>query len=157
MKVAILGGTGPQGQGLALRLAQAGVNVTVGSRDADRAMQIVDGLNMKLRGREGKWVLKRAMEPLLPHEILYRPKQGFAMSLDTQFREGADRLRDRLLGPAMLGSGLFAPDAIAQLVDEHEAGRFNHAGVLWLLLVFEGFLAGEAGLDAAVPALSAVA
>jgi len=112
---------------------------------------------LKLRGREGKWVLKRAMEPLLPHEILYRPKQGFAMSLDTQFREGADRLRERLLGPAMLESGLFAPDAIAQLVDEHEAGRFNHAGVLWLLLVFEGFLAAEAGLDAAVPVLSAVA
>ena len=112
---------------------------------------------LKLRGREGKWVLKRAMEPLLPHEILYRPKQGFAMSLDQQFRDGADRLRERLLGPAMLGSGLFAADTIAQLVDEHEAGRFNHAGVLWLLLVFEGFLAGEAGLDVAAPALSAVA
>ena len=113
--------------------------------------------DLKMRGRQGKWVLKRAMEPLLPHEVLYRPKQGFAMSLDQQFRAGADRLRQRLLGPAMLGAGLFAPDAIAQLVDEHEAGRFNHAAVLWLLLVFEGFLAGEAGLDAAVPALSAAA
>ena len=112
---------------------------------------------LKLRGREGKWVLKKAMEPLLPHEILYRPKQGFAMSLDRQFRDGAARLRERLLGPAMLDAGLFAPDAIAQLVDEHEAGRFNHAGVLWLLLVFEGFLHGEAGLGQAAPALQAVA
>jgi asparagine synthase (glutamine-hydrolysing) len=112
---------------------------------------------LKLRGREGKWVLKRAMEPLLPHEVLYRPKQGFAMSLDQQFRTQAGRLRERLLGEAMLGSGLFAQDAIAQLIDEHEAGRFNHAGVLWLLLVFEGFLAEEAMLDQAQPALSAAA
>ena len=97
------------------------------------------------------------MEPLLPHEVLYRTKQGFAMSLDQQFRLGAERLRERLLGPAMLGAGLFAPDAIGQLVDEHEAGRFNHSAVLWLLLVFEGFLAREAGLDAAVPVMSAVA
>ena len=44
--------------------------------------------DLKMRGRQGKWVLKRAMEPLLPHEVLYRPKQGFAMSLDQQFRAG---------------------------------------------------------------------
>lgn len=53
MKVAILGGTGPQGQGLALRLAKAGVEVTVGSRDAARAEEIVAGLNDKLHGAAG--------------------------------------------------------------------------------------------------------
>lgn len=53
MKIAILGGTGPQGQGLALRLARAGVDVTVGSRNAARAEEIVSGLNDKLRGVPG--------------------------------------------------------------------------------------------------------
>lgn len=53
MKIAILGGTGPQGQGLALRLAKAGVEVTVGSRDAARAEDVVTGLNDKLRGAAG--------------------------------------------------------------------------------------------------------
>lgn len=101
---------------------------------------------LKLRRGVGKWVLKRAMEPYLPREVLYRAKQGFAMSLDTQFRNGADRLRARLLSPAMLDSCLFAPETISQIIDEHEAGGFNHAEVLWLLLVFEGFLAAEAGL-----------
>ncbi len=43
--VAILGGTGPQGQGLALRLARAGVRVALGSRDAARASEIAAGLN----------------------------------------------------------------------------------------------------------------
>lgn len=53
MKIAILGGTGPQGQGLALRLAKAGVDVTVGSRDAVKAAEIVSGLNEKLRSVPG--------------------------------------------------------------------------------------------------------
>jgi NADPH-dependent F420 reductase len=53
MKVAILGGTGPQGRGLALRLARAGVHVIVGSRDAERAAQIAGELNVKLQGQEG--------------------------------------------------------------------------------------------------------
>ena len=46
--IAIIGGTGPQGQGLALRFARAGVRVALGSRDGARATEIVAGLNGKL-------------------------------------------------------------------------------------------------------------
>ncbi|OPY96664.1 NADPH-dependent F420 reductase [Bradyrhizobium sacchari] len=49
--IAILGGTGPQGQGLALRFAIAGVSVALGSRDGDRAAAIAEELNKKLNGR----------------------------------------------------------------------------------------------------------
>jgi asparagine synthase (glutamine-hydrolysing) len=55
------------------------------------------------------------------------------------------RLRGVLLGETMLGWDLFDAGAIAQMLDEHEAGRFNHESPLWLLLVFEGFLATEMG------------
>lgn len=48
MKIAILGGTGPQGQGLALRFAKAGVSVMLGSREASRAKDIANELNAKL-------------------------------------------------------------------------------------------------------------
>ena len=48
MTLAILGGTGPQGQGLALRFARAGVPVALGSRDADRAAEIARELSAKL-------------------------------------------------------------------------------------------------------------
>ncbi len=98
---------------------------------------------LKLRRGTGKFLLKRAMEPLLPHDILYRPKQGFATSLAAPLRAGAERLRERLLSPVMLDSGLFEPGAISQLLDEHERRSFDHATPLWLLLVFEGFLAHE--------------
>jgi len=53
MKISILGGTGPQGQGLALRLAKAGVEVTIGSRDPAKAAETVQALNDKLRGLPG--------------------------------------------------------------------------------------------------------
>jgi len=48
MKIAIVGGTGPQGRGLALRFARAGVSVILGSRDAERASEISRDLMSKL-------------------------------------------------------------------------------------------------------------
>ncbi len=105
---------------------------------------------LKLRGHEGKWVVKKALEPALPREILYRTKQGFATSLARPFREQSDKLRVRLMGPAMLSSGLFDPAALRSLIDEHESNRFDHSAALWLLLTFEGFL--FAGATAAAPA-----
>ncbi|XKE45152.1 NADPH-dependent F420 reductase [Halomonas organivorans] len=50
MSIAILGGTGPQGRGLALRFARAGIPVVIGSRDAGRAQAAADELNARLSG-----------------------------------------------------------------------------------------------------------
>ncbi len=101
--------------------------------------------SLKLRGREGKYIFRRAMGRFLPPEILHRRKQGFAEPLASQFRIGADRLRARLLGAPMQDSGLFRAPTIARLIDEHASGRFDHSQPLWLLLVFEDFLAREDG------------
>jgi asparagine synthase (glutamine-hydrolysing) len=105
---------------------------------------------LKLRGQEGKWLLKRAMEPKVPSEILYRRKQGFALSLAGLFRAEAGRLRERLLGGPMLDSGLFDVTAVKTLIDQHEQGRFDHSGPLWLLLTFEGFLVADAAVSTRV-------
>ena len=57
---------------------------------------------LKLRGREGKFVFKSALEPYIPLEILYRPKQGFAVPLAAWFRGPLrQRLRETLSGPAL--------------------------------------------------------
>ena len=101
---------------------------------------------LKLRGQEGKAVLKRALEPLLPREVLYGAKRGFTQRLGPQFRRGAGRIRARLLKGPMADSGMFRPEAVARIVDDHEAGRADNAVALWQLLVFEGFLAREAGV-----------
>ncbi len=112
---------------------------------------------LKLRRGEGKYVLKRALEPKLPHDLLYRRKQGFATSLAGLFRREDARLRRQLLSPAMLECGLFRPAALRLLLDQHAAGQFDHSLALWHLLVFEGFLASEVapaevGAGLAVPA-----
>lgn len=53
MKIAILGGTGPQGRGLALRFAASGVDVAIGSRDGVRAAEVADELNQHINGATG--------------------------------------------------------------------------------------------------------
>jgi len=106
--------------------------------------------SMKLRGQEGKYLLKRALEPMVPAEILYRRKQGFAMSLSGLFRSEAGRLRGRLLGGKMADSGVFDPAAINRLITQHEQGRSDHATPLWLLLAFEGFLEAESAIQAPI-------
>ena len=107
---------------------------------------------LKLRRGEGKYLLKRALEPLLPREVLYRPKQGFAMSLGGLFSREMGRVRARLAGPVLADTGLLRMEAVARLLDEHESGALDHSLALWQLLVFEGFAASElagAGLAAA--------
>ena len=105
-------------------------------------MRLPPGL--KLRGQEGKWVLKQALAALVPAALLNRPKQGFATSLASLFREEASQLRSRLLGPTMLDSGLFDQAAIGRMLDEHSSRASDHSGAIWLLLTFEGFLSHRA-------------
>ena len=96
---------------------------------------------LKVRGNEGKFLLKKAMEPLLPNDVLYRPKMGFAVPLGRWFRGPLkQRVRDAVLGERLLGTGWFEPDMLRRLVDQHQAGSHNHSAPLWTLLMFEAFL-----------------
>src|SRR5579883_1598598 len=99
---------------------------------------------LKLRHGAGKYVLKQALAPKLPAALLNRPKQGFSMSIAGLLRQEQERVRGRVLSPAMLDSGLFDRRGLCRMLDEHLSGRFDHSMPLWLLLVFEGFLAGDA-------------
>lgn len=96
---------------------------------------------LKLRGREGKYVFKSALEPYVPPEILYRPKQGFAVPLAAWFRGPLRRrLRETLSGPVLCESGLFDVATIAALLDQHQSGERDHSAALWTLSMFESFL-----------------
>jgi asparagine synthase (glutamine-hydrolysing) len=95
----------------------------------------------KLRGREGKYILKKAMEPFVSKEILYREKMGFAVPLTSWFRGPLrQRVRDALLGPVLAETGLFDTRSVVKLLDQHQAGTRDHSAVLWALLMFESFL-----------------
>ena len=97
--------------------------------------------HLKLAGREGKHCFKKALEPLLPREILYREKMGFGVPISSWFRGPLkDVVRSSLLEGGLLDSGMFDSRALHQLVDEHQSGRREHSAILWALLMFEGSL-----------------
>jgi asparagine synthase (glutamine-hydrolysing) len=86
----------------------------------------------------GKRILKTTFADLLPREIVKRPKMGFGVPLDSWFRgELAGFLRDVLFDSRTLGRGYFRPEAVRQLVDDHQSGRWDHSYRLWALLFFE--------------------
>jgi asparagine synthase (glutamine-hydrolysing) len=95
----------------------------------------------KLRGMEGKAVLKKALEPLLPKEVLYRQKMGFAVPLDMWFRGALEeRMSASLAGTTLGESGLFERRQLQTIGKDHRSGRRNYSAILWALLMFEGFL-----------------
>jgi asparagine synthase (glutamine-hydrolysing) len=95
----------------------------------------------KLRGREGKLVLKKAMEPHLPHDVLYRQKMGFAVPLAGWFRGPLrQRVRDIITGPDLADTGFFEMAALERLVTQHQTGVRDHSAMLWLLLMFGSFM-----------------
>ena len=97
--------------------------------------------SLKVRGGEGKWLLKKAMEPRLPDDILYRPKMGFAVPLAEWFRGPLkERVRQSLLGERLASTGIFEQRMLRRLVDEHQSGRRDWSSPLWTLLMFDAFL-----------------
>lgn len=95
----------------------------------------------KLRGREGKYIFKKALEPYLPESVLYRPKMGFAVPLASWFRGPLrDKVRSALLGERMLDSGWFDSGFLRTIVDQHQAGLRDFSAPIWSLLMFESFL-----------------
>ncbi len=93
---------------------------------------------LRLRGGRSKVVLKDAFADLLPPEIRRRPKMGFGVPIDRWFRgELKDELRAVLLDPVALNRGLFRPEAVESLIDEHLTSRRDHAYRLWALLMLE--------------------
>ena len=97
--------------------------------------------SLKIRGQEGKWLLKKAMEPHLPHDVLYRPKMGFSVPLARWFRGPLrQRVQDAVLGDRLAATGWFNRDYLQHLVKAHQSGASDYSAPLWTLLMFEAFL-----------------
>ena len=95
----------------------------------------------KLQGATGKFILKKALEPYISRNILYRPKKGFSMPLAQWFRGPLkDKIRQSLSSSRMQDSKLFDSQNVMALVDEHQSGLRDHSTALWQLLMFDSFL-----------------
>ncbi len=91
----------------------------------------------KLRGMERKYVLKRAVEDLLPREFLDRKKMGFSVPLTVWFRGVLrDYVEEVLSERSLRLAGVFDPPAVRAVVDAHLARRANYDNHIWALLCF---------------------
>jgi asparagine synthase (glutamine-hydrolysing) len=108
--------------------------------------------SMKLRGLQSKHILKRAVQDIVPAEILNRSKQGFGlpigMWINQQLRE---RMRDTLMDLRARQRGYLKQEYVTKLLDEHERGRRDHSTALWALLMLElwhrSFVDGDVGSE----------
>ncbi len=92
----------------------------------------------KVRGLDGKVLLKRLARRWLPPAVVDRPKVGFTVPLSPWFRGPLrELLADTLLAPACLGRGYYRPEVLRAYVDDHLAGRRDRARELWTLLTLE--------------------
>ena len=90
---------------------------------------------LKVEGRSGKHILKRALEEILPHDLLYSRKRGFGAPVREWFRNGLGGWLDsHLLNSRMRGRDFFDYGTIARLLDEHRRGASDWGFHLWALL-----------------------
>jgi asparagine synthase (glutamine-hydrolysing) len=95
-------------------------------------------IDLKLRGSTGKYILKRAMRDRLPRDVIERPKKGFGMPV-AKWVKGELRalVRDTFAPERLKRRGLFNPEYVQRLLDEHERGAADHRKLIWTLLMFE--------------------
>ena len=97
--------------------------------------------SLKIHAGEGKYVLKKAFEPLLPHDVLYRPKMGFSVPLASWLGGPLkQRMQESVLSPRMCDSGYFNTATLEALIKEHLGGHHDHSTALWMLIMFDAFL-----------------
>jgi len=94
--------------------------------------------DLRVRGGQGKWLLKDTMRRYLPEDILFRPKQGFVTPIAQWFRGPlAGAARGIAQGGVLGRTGWFDSAALARIAEAHIAGVSDHSRLLWQLLMLE--------------------
>jgi len=92
-------------------------------------------VDLKIKGTSGKHILKRALEKVLPSDLLYRPKRGFGAPIREWFRGAhGEALAGMIMDSSIRRRDLFNYEFIARLIDEHRRGARDWSFHLWALL-----------------------
>jgi len=104
----------------------------------ERAASIPSAL--KLHNGAGKYILKRALEPVLPQNILYRAKQGFAIPLDIWFKRELKEMARQII--LETDDGILDNRFLRKIWDQHQKGYYDRSAALWSALMFRKWRAG---------------
>ena len=93
---------------------------------------------LKLKGREGKYILKKIMSDRLPNEVISRAKKGFDVPLDLWFRNQLkDKAHECIFRPNAFSREFFNYDFVEKIWNEHQQGTVNWGQHLWNIYVLE--------------------
>ena len=93
--------------------------------------------DMKIRGSTGKYLLRKAVEPWLPDDIVKRPKQGFVLPLASWFAgDFGSFAYEAWSGSGAADDGFLRPAAVDEMFAEHRSGRRDHSRFLYSLAMY---------------------
>jgi asparagine synthase (glutamine-hydrolysing) len=94
--------------------------------------------NLKVKGIETKYLLKKIAQKYLPKEITTRKKKGFGMPVAKWLKGSLKSVGEELLHPDRIRKrGLFNDSYVSRIWQEHQRGFFDHRKLLWTLIIFE--------------------
>ncbi len=95
-------------------------------------------IHLKQTPTQSKWILKRAMEPYLPHDVIYRPKTGFGVPMRRWLKVELRDVVEDVLSPRNLQQrGIFDPTAVYKLLEQDRQGHLDGSYLIFSLMVFE--------------------
>lgn len=95
-------------------------------------------VSMRIKGGEGKWIVKKTMEGHLPDEVLYRPKMGFVTPISAWFRGAlAGEAQDLVTKSKLVNTGWFDPAELRKSVADHKAGIADNGRLIWQLVMLD--------------------
>lgn len=95
-------------------------------------------VSMRIRGGEGKWLMKKAMEGHLPKDILYRPKMGFVTPVSAWFRGPLSAQAQALATKSrLLDTGWFRQQRLENAVGDHKSGMVDNGRMIWQLVMLD--------------------
>ena len=107
-------------------------------------------MNYKVRGDQGKWLLRELLYRHVPRQMVDRPKKGFGVPLGSWLRGPLKDWAEALLDPARLRSeSLFHADPVLSKWREHQSGRRDWSAHLWSVLMVQAWLQEQAGAKSA--------
>jgi asparagine synthase (glutamine-hydrolysing) len=90
--------------------------------------------SLKLHRGTGKYILKKALEPTLPANILYRAKQGFAIPLGVWFKGELKEMARQII--VETNDGILDQRFLKKIWDQHQKGHYDRSALLWATLMF---------------------
>ena len=97
--------------------------------------------SFKLRGNNGKWIIKKILDKYVPKNLTERPKMGFAVPIELWLRGSLKDWAENLLNEnRLIQEGYFNPNIIRNTWTEHISGKRNWSYHLWDILMFQSWL-----------------